>query len=65
MRNYIDKINTHHGEAKREDVVKAHNFYAENQRKNPHTPEFYEEFKDPTEEDIDLFCKDNLFPTVV
>ncbi len=64
MRNYIDKIGAHHGEAKREDVVKAHNFYAENQRKNPHTPRVMKSLGLP-EEDIDLFCKDNLFPTVV
>ena len=27
LANYIDKIRTHHGEAKREDVIKAQNYF--------------------------------------
>ena len=39
LNNYIDKIGNHTGEAKREDVIEAQNFYCDNQQKNPHTRE--------------------------
>ena len=63
LRNYIDKIRTHDGEAKREDVIKAQNYYCEHQQKNPHTPRVMEKLGLP-EEDIKLFCSDNLFPII-
>jgi len=63
LRNYIDKIRTHDGEAKREDVIKAQNYYCERQQQNPHTPRVMEKLGLP-EEDIKLFCSDNLFPII-
>jgi len=63
LRNYIDKIRTHDGEAKREDVIKAQNYYCEHQQQNPHTPRVMEKLGLP-EEDIKLFCSDNLFPII-
>ena len=63
LRNYIDKIRTHHGESKREDVIKAQNYYCEHQQQNPHTPRVMEKLGLP-EADIKLFCEDNLFPKI-
>jgi phycocyanobilin:ferredoxin oxidoreductase len=63
LRNYIDKIRTHDGEANREDVIKAQNYYCEHQQQNPHTPKVMERLGLP-EADIKLFCEDNLFPKI-
>ena len=63
LANYIDKIRTHHGEADREDVIKAQNYYCEHQQKNPHTPRVMQSLGLP-EKDIKLFCQDNLFPKI-
>ena len=63
LANYIDKIRAHHGEAKREDVIKAQNYYCEHQQQNPHTPKVMERLGLP-EDDIKLFCEDNLFPKI-
>ena len=63
LANYIDKIKTHHGEAKKEDVIKAQNYYCEHQQQNPHTPRVMQTLGLP-EEDIKLFCQDNLFPKI-
>jgi phycocyanobilin:ferredoxin oxidoreductase len=63
LRNYIDKIRVHDGEAKREDVIKAQNYYCEHQQQNPHTPKVMERLGLP-EADIKLFCEDNLFPKI-
>ena len=63
LENYIDKIRTHEGEAEMIDVIKAHNYYSEHQQKNPHTPRVMQSLGLP-DEDIKLFCSDNLFPYV-
>ena len=63
LENYIDKIRTHEGEAEMVDVIKAQNYYSENQQKNPHTPRVMQSLGLP-DEDIKLFCSDNLFPYV-
>ena len=64
LHNYIDKIRNHEGEATREDVIKAQNYYCEHQQQNPHTPRVMQSLGLP-EGDIKTFCKDNLFPTIV
>ena len=63
LENYIDKIRTHEGEAEMVDVIKAQNYYSEHQQKNPHTPRVMQSLGLP-DEDIKLFCSDNLFPYV-
>ena len=63
LANYIDKIRNHDGEATREDVIKAQNYYCEHQQQNPHTPRVMQSLGLP-EEDIKLFCQDNLFPKI-
>ena len=60
---YIDKIGQFNTDSKREDVVKAQNYYCENQQKNPHTPRVMQSLGLP-DEDIKLFCADNLFPII-
>ena len=63
LNNYIDKIRNHEGEADIKEVIKAQNYYSEHQQKNPHTPRVMQSLGLP-EEDIKLFCSDNLFPFV-
>ena len=63
LENYIDKIRTHEGEAEMVDVIKAQNYYSEHQQKIPHTPRVMQSLGLP-DEDIKLFCSDNLFPYV-
>ena len=60
---YIDKIGHFNSDSNEEDVIRAQNFYCENQQKNPHTPRTMKSLGLP-EEDIKLFCADNLFPTI-
>ena len=63
LANYIDKIRNHHDEAKMKDVIEAQNYYCEHQQQNPHTPRVMQSLGLP-DEDIKLFCQDNLFPKV-
>jgi len=60
---YLRNINDYHSTADENDVKKAQNFYSLNQQKNPHTPKVMESLGLP-QEDIKLFCRDNLFPVV-
>ena len=60
---YIDKIGHFKSDSKEEDVIRAQNFYCEHQQQNPHTPRTMKSLGLP-EEDIKLFCADNLFPTI-
>ena len=60
---YIDKIGHFNSDSNEEDVIRAQNFYCENQQKNPHTPRTMQSLGLP-EEDIRLFCSDNLFPII-
>ena len=63
LANNIDKIRNHHDEAKMKDVIEAQNYYCEHQQQNPHTPRVMQSLGLP-DEDIKLFCQDNLFPKV-
>ena len=63
LANYIDKIRNQHDEAKMKDVIEAQNYYCEHQQQNPHTPRVMQSLGLP-DEDIKLFCQDNLFPKV-
>ena len=63
LNNYIDKIRNHEGEADIKEVIKAQNYYSEHQQKTPHTPRVMQSLGLP-DEDIKLFCSDNLFPIV-
>ena len=63
LANYIDKIRNHHDTDDMENVINAQNYYCEHQQKNPHTPRVMQSLGLP-EEDIKLFCQDNLFPKI-
>jgi len=60
---YISRIGDQHNTADENEVKKAQNHYCENQQKNPHTPRTMQSLGLP-EEDIKLFCQDNLFPII-
>ena len=63
LNTYIDKIGQFNSDSKKEDVIRAQNFYCEHQQQNPHTPRTMKSLGLP-EDDIKLFCADNLFPTI-
>jgi phycocyanobilin:ferredoxin oxidoreductase len=60
---YIDKISDYNSDSNKEDVIRAQNYYCEHQQQNPHTPKTMKSLGLP-EDDIKLFCADNLFPTI-
>ena len=64
LHNYLARIGTYSGDSSRDDVIEAQNYYCEHQQMNPHTPRVMESLGLP-EEDIKLFCSDNLFPKIV
>ena len=64
LHHYLNKIKEYEGDSNRDDVIKAQNYYCEHQQQNPHTPRVMESLGLP-EEDIKLFCSDNLFPKIV
>lgn len=63
LENYLDKIGHYNSDSKEEDVIRAQNFYCEHQQQNPHTPRVMKTLGLP-EDDIKLFCTDNLFPKI-
>ena len=63
LENYLDKIGHYNSDSKEEDVIRAQNFYCEHQQQNPHTPRVMKTLGLP-EDDIRLFCTDNLFPKI-
>ena len=64
LHNYLARIGQYNGDSDRDEVIKAQNYYCEHQQKNPHTPRVMQSLGLP-EEDIKLFCSDNLFPKIV
>ena len=64
LHHYLNKIKEYEGDSNKDDVIKAQNYYCEHQQQNPHTPRVMESLGLP-EEDIKLFCSDNLFPKIV
>ena len=60
---YIDKIGDYNNDSDKEEVIKAQNYYCEHQQKNPHTPRVMQSLGLP-EDDIKVFCSDNLFPII-
>ena len=63
LENYLDKIGHYNSDSKKEDVIRAQNFYCEHQQQNPHTPRVMRSLGLP-EDDIRVFCTDNLFPKI-
>jgi len=63
LNSYIDKIGDFNGDSDKDEVIKAQNYYCEHQQKNPHTPRVMQSLGLP-EDDIKVFCSDNLFPII-
>jgi phycocyanobilin:ferredoxin oxidoreductase len=64
LRAYFDEISDYADSAALEDTVKAQNWYCDNQRQNPHTPNVMKSLG-LNEAEVDLFCTDMLFPKIV
>lgn len=62
LQYYIQNIHYHNNTIPVEQNKKAFNWYAENQRKNVHTPRVMKSLG-LNDEDVDEFCSDVLFPT--
>jgi len=58
---YFDEVSEFNSSEKVTKVAEAHNYYCENQRQNPHTANVMKSLGLP-EADVDLFCKEMLFP---
>lgn len=60
---YFDEVGATDGEADSVLVSACQNYYCHNQQQNPHTPNVMKSLGLP-EEDVDVFCKDMLFPKI-
>lgn len=58
---YFDEVGVTKGEGLPEIVQACQDYYCHNQQQNPHTPAVMKSLGLP-EEDVDVFCRDMLFP---
>jgi phycocyanobilin:ferredoxin oxidoreductase len=63
LKSYMSEVSNFNGFGDRQLVAAAQNYYAHNQRQNPHTPAVMKSLGLP-EEDVELFCRDALFPDI-
>jgi phycocyanobilin:ferredoxin oxidoreductase len=63
LRAYMEEVSEFDGVGNTEIVAAAQNYYAHNQRQNPHTANVMKSLGLP-EEDVELFCRDALFPDI-
>lgn len=61
LRSYFDEVSEYNGFADVSLVMAAQNYYCHNQQQNPHTPKVMKSLGLP-EEEVDIFCRDMLFP---
>jgi phycocyanobilin:ferredoxin oxidoreductase len=61
LRAYFDEVGLTKGEGLPDIVGPCQDYYCHNQQQNPHTPNVMKSLGLP-EEDVDVFCKDMLFP---
>lgn len=61
LRAYFDEIGQFTGQGTVQEVIDAQNYYCHNQQQNPHTPKVMKSLG-LNEEEVDIFCKDMLFP---
>ena len=61
LRAYFDEVGQSDGEGDPAIVQACQDYYCHNQQQNPHTPNVMKSLGLP-EEDVDVFCKDRLFP---
>ena len=60
---YLDLIIDFDKDSEEKDVIEAQNYYCKHQQMNPHTPKVMERLGLP-DEDVKMFCSDNLFPII-
>lgn len=63
LRAYFAEVGEFNGFSDTALVRTAQNYYAHNQRQNPHTANVMKSLGLP-EEDVDIFCRDMLFPDI-
>ena len=63
LRAYFDEVGEYTGNGNIDLVTAAQNYYAHNQQQNPHTPRTMKSLG-LDEDDVDLFCRDMLFPKI-
>ena len=63
LRAYFDEVGLSKGEGNPEIVSAAQNYYCHNQQQNPHTPRTMKSLG-LNETDVEVFCRDMLFPKV-
>jgi len=61
---YFEEVSEYDGCGNRDEVIAAQNWYCHNQQQNPHTPRTMKSLG-LDEEQVDLFCRDMLFPKIV
>ena len=63
LRAYFDEIAEYNHTADHDETAKAQDYYCHNQQQNPHTPRTMKSLG-LDEEQVDLFCRDMLFPKI-
>jgi len=63
LRAYFAEVAEFNGYGNVDEVKAAQNYYAHNQRQNPHTANVMKSLGLP-EEDVEVFCRDMLFPDI-
>lgn len=63
LRAYFEEIGEFTGYGDRTLITAAQNYYCHNQQQNPHTPRTMKSLGLP-EEQVDIFCRDMLFPKI-
>ena len=61
LRAWFDEVPQFDGAGNRDEVQAAQDYYCHNQQQNPHTPNVMKSLGLP-EEDVEVFCRDMLFP---
>lgn len=61
LRAYFEEVGEFDGQGDRDLTHAAQNYYCHNQQQNPHTPAVMKSLGLP-EEDVEVFCRDMLFP---
>mgnify|MGYP001033135262 CR=1 FL=1 len=63
LTSYMQEVSEFNGFGDRDLIIASHNYYAHNQQQNPHTPRTMKSLG-LDEEQVDLFCRDMLFPKI-
>jgi phycocyanobilin:ferredoxin oxidoreductase len=63
VKHYLECVGDTKGLGIPEDVIKSQNYYAQNQKQNPHTPKVMTSLG-LNEEDVRIFIQDCLFPEI-